>query len=182
MSVTGPGAGSFAHEKGKPERQESECRRSCVVFMRYDLDRGMRYEKVSERSTKADYVAFVDQVLKQHYPQAEKMELVQDKLNTHKYGSFYEYLPLERAAELRKLVSFHYTPKHGSWLNMVEIAFSALSRQCLNRRIATVEELEKQLKPWVKERNEKQVKIHRSFTAKDAREKLASQFTKAFKS
>ena len=103
---------------------------------------------------------------------------MQDNLNTHKFGSFYEHLPLERAAELRKLINFHFTPKHGSWLNMVEIEFSALSRQCLNRRIATMEQLEKEMMPWIKERNEKQVKIHWSFTAKDARDKLASQYAK----
>jgi len=106
---------------------------------------------------------------------------VQDNLNTHKYGSFYEHLPVERAAALRRLISFHFTPKHGSWLNMVEIEFSALPRQCLNRRIATMEKLDGEIRPWIKERNEKQVKIHWSFTVKDARIKLASQYKRAFK-
>lgn len=168
-------------KEGKPLRQDYEYKRmgTCVVFMVYDIDKGIRYGKVSERRTKADYAAFVDEVLKQRYGQAEKIELVQDNLNTHKYGSFYEHLPLERAAELRRLITFHYTPKHGSWLNMVEIEFSALSRQCLDRRIATMEQLREQMQPWVEERNEKQVKIHWSFTLKEAREKLGSQYTKA---
>lgn len=167
-------------KEGKPLREDSEYKRmgTCVIFMAYDFDKGIRYGKVSQTRKKEDYAAFVDEVLKQHYPQAEKVELVQDNLNTHKFGSFYEHLPLERAAELRKLLNFHFTPKHGSWLNMVEIEFSALSRQCLNRRIATMEQLEKEMMPWIKERNEKQVKIHWSFTAKDARDKLASQYAK----
>lgn len=173
----------LAMKQGKPERQDSEYKRigSCVVFMAYDIDRGTRYGKVSQTRKKEDYAAFVDEVVGEHYPQAETIELVQDNLNTHKFGSFYEHLPLKRAAELRELINFHYTPKHGSWLNMVEIEFSALSRQCLNRRIATMEQLEEQMKPWVKERNEKQVKIHWSFTVKEARDKLASQYDKAFK-
>lgn len=170
-------------KEGRPLREDSEYKRmgTCVVFMAYDIDKGIRYGKISKRRTKADYAAFVDEILKQYYPQAEKVELVQDNLNTHKFGSFYEHLPIERAAELRKLINFHFTPKHGSWLNMVEIEFSALSRQCLNRRVATMEQLEEEMMPWIKERNEKQVKIHWSFTVKDARDKLASQYTKAFK-
>lgn len=170
-------------KEGKPLRQDYEYIRmgSCVVFMIYDMDKGLRYGKVTERRTKADYAAFVDEVLKEHYKGSERIEMVLDNLNTHTFGSFYEYLPVERAAELRRRMTFHYTPKHGSWLNMVEIEFSALSRQCLKRRIATMEKLSEQLQPWIKERNEKQIKIHWSFTAKDARGKLASQYAKAFK-
>lgn len=167
-------------KEGKPLREDYEYKRmgSCVVFMVYDTDKGIRYGKISQTRKKEDYAAFVDEVLKQHYPKAEKIELVQGNLNTHKFGSFYEHLPVERAAGLRKLINFHFTPKHGSWLNMVEIEFSALSRQCLNRRIATMEKLEKQMRPWIKERNEKQVKIHWSFTVKDARNKLDTHYDK----
>lgn len=167
-------------KKGKPVRQDYEYERegSCVVFMIYDIDTGVRYGKVRQRRTKADYAAFVDEVLEQHYPDVEKIDLVQDNLNTHKYGSFYERLPLERAAELRNRIIFHYTPKHASWLNMVEIEFSALSRQCLDRRIASMEQLNEQMQPWIDERNQKRIKIHWSFTVKDAREKLGSQYQK----
>jgi hypothetical protein len=167
--------------KGRSLRQDYEYKRegSCVVFMVYDMDRGIRYGKVSQRRTKADYAAFVDGVLAQHYPGFEGIDLVQDNLNTHKYGSFYEHLSLERAAELRRLITFHYTPKHASWLNMVEIEFSALSRQCLDRRIASMEQLDRQMQPWIEERNHKQTKIHWSFTVKDAREKLNSHYQKA---
>lgn len=170
----------FPMKAGKALRQDYEYKRmgTCVVFMAYDLDTGVRYGKVSERRTKADYAAFVDELIKQHYPQAERVELVQDNLNTHQYGSFYEYLPLSRAAELRQLIRFHFTPKHGSWLNMVEIEFSALARQCLDRRISSKEQLNEQMQPWINQRNEKQIKIHWSFTVKNAREKFASQYNK----
>lgn len=170
-------------KEGKPLRQDYEYKRmgTCAVFMIYDMNKGLRYGKVSERRTKADYAAFIDEVLKEHYREVEKIELVQDNLNTHTFGSFYEYLPVDRAAELRRLITFHYTPKHGSWLNMVEIEFSALSRQCFKRHIATRDHLDELMQPWIKERNEKQIRIHWSFTVNDARDKLASQYTKAFK-
>ena len=89
-------------KEGKPLRQDYEYKSmdTCVVSMLYDIDKGIRYGKVSERRAKADYAAFVDEVLKQHYPQAEKIELVQDNLNTHRYGSFYEHLPVERVNPL----------------------------------------------------------------------------------
>ena len=166
---------------GQSKRQDYEYKRNgtCVIFMAYDIDRGIRYAAVKERRTKADYAAFIDEILKQHYPQAKQVELVQDNLNTHNYGSFYENLPLERAAELRQMIRFHYTPKHGSWLNMVEIEFSALSRQCLDERIGTMEKLKQCLEPWLKERNDKQVKINWSFTVNQAREKLASKYKNA---
>lgn len=109
-------------KEGKPLRQDYEYKRmgTCSVFMIYGMDKGLRYGKISERRTKADYAAFVIEVLKENYREIEKIELVQDNLNTHKFGSFYEYLPVERAAELRRMLNFHYTLKHGSWLNMVE--------------------------------------------------------------
>ena len=165
-------------EPGKSERIDSEYERkgTCCVLLAYDLASGKRYAQVRERRTKADYAQFIDQLVKEHYPQARRIKLVQDNLNTHSYGSFYEHLPVERAAQLRKLVCFHFTPKHGSWLNMVEIEFSALSRQCLNRRIATMEKIKKEVKAWVEKRNELKVKINWSFTSALARDKLASKY------
>ena len=140
-------------KEGKPLREVSEYKRmgTFVVFIAYDIDKGIRYGKFNQTRKKEDYAAFVDEVLKQHYSKAEKVELVQDNLNKHKFGSFYEHLPIERAAELRKLINFHFTPKHGSWLNMVEIEFSALSRQCLNSRITSMEQLEEEMMPWIKD-------------------------------
>ncbi len=99
----------------KPHR-----RTGCIVLLAYDLDTGQRYTEVSERRTKADYAGFVDRVVSTHYADKEFIDLVQDNLNTHKYGSFYEHLPLATARALSRKLVFHFTPKHGSWLNMAE--------------------------------------------------------------
>lgn len=103
---------------------------TCVVFLAYDIDSGERFVWVNKTRTKRDYAHFMDQLEhKSEYKEADKIIVIQDNLNTHKNGSFYENLPVQRAAELRRKMEFHYTPKHGSWLNMAEIEFSALSRQ-----------------------------------------------------
>ncbi len=112
------------------------------------------------------------------YIHFEKLITVLDNLNTHKYGSFYEFLELDREAALRKKIEFVYTPKHGSWLNMIEIEFPALSNQCLNRRSATKEKLEKEFLAWQHKRNEKKTRISWSFTVAKAREKMASHYIK----
>lgn len=165
-------------EPGSSKREDYEYahKGTCTLFMAYDIDNQVRYAQVRQERKKVDYAAFVDEVLREHYPQAERVEVVQDNLNTHVYGSFYEHLPLERAAELRQKIHFHYTPKHGSWLNMVELEFSAFSRQCLKERVASIEQMKEKLQPWVKERNERKVKIHWSFTLRRAREKLQSKY------
>ena len=107
-----------------------------------------------------------------HYAGVEQIDLVQDNLNTHKYGSFYEHLPVSQARLLSRKLTFHFTPKHGSWLNMAEIEFSALARQCLNRRIGSLEELARQVELWTNERNERAVRVHWSFTVATAEYKL----------
>jgi hypothetical protein len=118
----------------------------------------------------------MDWLLKEHYPYSEQFQLVQDNLNTHHASSFYEHLPLERAGELAHKIRFHYTPKHGSWLNMAEIEFSALARQCLDRRIKDLPTLKREVVAWSQQRNEQKVKIHWSFTVKTARTVLASKY------
>ena len=165
---------------GKPERIDSEYERkgTCCVLLAYNIDTGQRHVQVRKQRTKADYAQFMDQVLGEHYPLAKKVELVQDNLNTHNFGSFYEHLPLERAGELRRLITFHFTPKHGSWLNMAEIEFSALSRQCLKRRIATIEQMQTEVQAWVVERNKESVRVNWSFTVSGARDKMQSQYNK----
>ena len=139
-----------------------------VVLLAYDLDKGLRYTQTREQRTKADYADFIHHVVTTYYADAEYIDLVQDNLNTHKYGSFYEYLPAADARALSRKVVFHFTPKHGSWLNMAEIEFSALARQCLNRRIGSLAELARQVSLWQAERNERAVKIHWSFTVATA--------------
>lgn len=143
--------------------------------MAYDIDKGKRYAQVREQRTKRDYAEFMEWVIKQQYSQAKKVVVVQDNINTHKKGSLYEHLPTQRAGELAGLLDFHFTPRHGSWLNMAEIEFSALSRQCLNRRIGSIKKLNHEVKAWLKNRNKK-AKINWSFTVSKARHTMDSQY------
>jgi transposase len=163
---------------GKPLRQDYEYERkgTACVLLAYDLDKGQRYVQVRERRTKKDYAEFMDWLVKEHYPHAQQIHLVQDNLNTHSMSSFYEHLPVSRAGELAQKMQFHFTPKHGSWLNMAEIEFSALTRQCLERRIKDIPTLQTQVLAWSKQRNENAIKIHWSFTVNTARVSLASKY------
>lgn len=159
---------------GKAAKEDNEYIRqgTGVVLLAYDLDKGIRYTQTRQQRTKADYAQFMNHILTTHYAEVEVVDLVQDNLNTHKYGSFYEHLPLPQARLLSRKLMFHFTPKHGSWLNMAEIEFSALARQCLNRRIGHLDELARQVELWTSERNERAVKVHWSFTVATAEDKL----------
>ncbi|QHV95678.1 transposase [Spirosoma endbachense] len=153
---------------------------TCVVLLAYDLDTGQRYTQVRKQRTKADYAEFMNDVITTHYTHLDRIELIQDNLNTHTYGSFYEHLPAAQARALSRKVVFHFTPKHGSWLNinMAELEFSALARQCLNQRIGSLEELTHQVALWVAERNARSVKVHWSFTVAKAEDKLKRWYEK----
>ncbi|MCJ8164069.1 IS630 family transposase [Pontibacter sp. E15-1] len=167
-------------KEGKLEKQDNEYKRNgtAVVLLAYDIDTGQRYVQVRRRRTKEDYAQFMEWLAREHYGHAGHIELVQDNLNTHSHGSFYENLPAADARELARKFNFHFTPKHGSWLNMAEIEFSVLARECLNRRIGSIEELEREVLIWCEKRNRKAAKIHWSFTVNTARVKLAEQYQK----
>ena len=167
-------------QPGKPARQDYEYRRNgtAVILLAYDLDTGQRYVQVRKQRTKKDYAEFMHWLAEEQYAHVKQIELVQDNLNTHSYGSFYEHLPAQQARELACKFTFHFTPKHGSWLNMAEIEFSVLARECLDRRIVSIEELDKQVLIWAAQRNRRAPRIHWSFTVNTAREKMASQYTK----
>lgn len=171
----------IAAKPGKAKKQDYEYKRegTCCVFIAYYIDRGWRYTEVREQRTKKDYAQFIDGLVATQYAAAKKIKLVQDNLNTHTKGAFYEHLSTERAGELNELIDFVYTPKHGSWLNMAEIEFSALSRQCLDRRINKVEAMEEQTQAWTQRRNKEGVKINWSFSVVAAREKLDSRYNSA---
>lgn len=158
-------------KEGKAFREDSEYKRkgTCNIFLAYDIDAGIRYTKVTERRTKEDYALFVDEILKEHYPEAEKVTFVQDNLNTHSYGSFFAALDEQRAWQLREKICFCFTPKHASWLNQAEIEFSALSRQCLKQRIGSIEEMKRKVTAWQQIRNQQKVSISWSYTTEDAR-------------
>jgi len=163
---------------GKPLREDYEYKRqgTAVILLAYDIDTGQRYTQVRERRTKKDYAQFMQWLTSTHYQHVEGIEVVQDNLNTHAYGSFYEHMPAHKARELCQKLDFHFTPKHASWLNMAEIEFSDLDRNCLQRRIDSLEKLQSQVAAWQQERNSKAVKIHWSFTVNTARETMARKY------
>jgi hypothetical protein len=139
---------------GKPQRVDYEYARhgSCSLLVAFEPLTGRRLVETSKQRTKSDYCRFMQQVAAL-FPQAEKIVLVQDNLNTHHAGSFYECLSPEAAFDLRQRFEMHYTPKKGSWLNMAELELSALSRICVSRRIPSMEELDREIQSLVKERN-----------------------------
>jgi hypothetical protein len=144
---------------------------SCVLLAAIEPQTGRRLAQVYDRRCKREYALFLKELAAQ-YPEAEKIRLVQDNLNTHNLSSLYETFAAEEAFALSQRFEFYYTPKKASWLNMIEIEFSAIARQCLNRRIATKAELEREVLSLVKEREEKALKIEWQFSIASARTKL----------
>lgn len=158
---------------GKEKKFDSEYTRNGVasVFLAFEPLTGKRLVRVYPRRTKSDYCRFQQEVVKE-WSEAEVIVEVQDNLNTHNVSSFYENLPAPQARELTTRFEFHFTPKKGSWLNMAEMELSALSRQCLSRRIPAIETLLRELEAIVKERNILAIKFKWQFTVENAREKL----------
>ena len=152
---------------------------SCALLAAIEPLTGKRLAQVQPQRTKKEYARFC-QALAAAYPGAKKIRLVQDNLNTHNASSFYENMPAAEAFALAERFEFHYTPKAASWLNMIECEFSAVSRQCLNRRIPTMQQLEKEVLAIVKERNEKKIKINWQFSIESARNKLNRHYQGVF--
>lgn len=176
--LIGPVVAPVPMKPGRVKREDHAYQRhgTAVVLLAYELDRGRRFIAVRKRRTKADYADFMDRLVKEHYADVAQIRLVQDNLNTPSYGSGYEHLEVETAHWLKHKVEFHFTPKHGSWLNMAELELSALSRQCLDRRIESQEALAQEVKAWKPQRNEQGVKLSWSFTTTGAREKLKRHY------
>ena len=161
-------------EPGHPARFDYEYERQGVanLFILFEPLRGWRTIKVTERRTRRDWALLMKELVDVHYPLAESIRLVMDNLNTHIAGALYEtFEPLEAKRILDK-IEFHYTPKHGSWLNMAEIELSVLSRQCLDQRIGDRDRLVHEIDAWQKERNDQSHKMDWRFTTADARIKL----------
>ena len=137
---------------------------------------GWREVKVTERRTAIDYAQVLKELSDVHFPKAKKIVLVQDNLNTHIPASLYEAFTALEARRLVERFEWHYTPKHGSWLNMAESELAILSNQCLDRRIADPRSLRRQVAAWLLERNTYNVKANWRFTAADARIKLKSLY------
>ena len=161
-------------EAGKPERFDTHYQRHgvCNLFLCCEPLRGWRHVKVTARRTKMDFAELIRELVDVHYPEAEKIVLVMDNLNTHTPGSLYDAFEPAEAKRLCDRLEIHHTPKHGSWLNIAECELSVLSRQCTDRRIADEQTLRREVHAWQQERNAKQVTVDWQFTTQDARVKL----------
>ena len=159
---------------GRPARHDPEYERQGVVncFLVTDPLRGWRQVRVSEQRTRLDWAACVKELIDSHYPDAERIVLIMDQLNTHSPASLYEAFPPAEAKRLADKLEIHHTPKHGSWLNMAEIELSALQRQCLNRRLGDRATVEQEVAAWTAARNHAATTIDWRFTTSDARIKL----------
>ena len=160
--------------QGRPYRYDSEYKRNDVsnLFMIFAPLQGFRHVEVTDRRTSIDFAAVCRDIVDVHFPDAEKILLVCDNLNTHTSASLYKAFDRREADRIAEKLEFHYTPKHGSWLNMAEIELSVLSRQCLCRRIPDQETLKREVQAWQNRRNQQQATVHWRFTTKDARIKL----------
>jgi hypothetical protein len=159
---------------GAPARVDYEYERKgvCNQLLMCEPLRGWRHVRVTERRTRRDYAECVRELVEGHYPAAEKIRLVQDNLNTHDGASLYEAFRPERARRLLDKIEFHYTPKHGSWLNMAETEISIMGSQCLDRRLETQGEAAEEIAAWEDKRNARKACIHWTFTLAVARQKL----------
>jgi hypothetical protein len=159
---------------GQPERYDYSYEQGPMLnlFLACEPLLGKRVVKVAEQKTSRDWAHFMQEVIDVHYPKAEKIVLVMDNLATHSPAAFYHTFPPAEARRLAAKLEIHHTPLHGSWLNMAEIEFAALARQCLSRRIATVEELDHQVACWQEQRNAAATTVNWRFTTADARIKL----------
>lgn len=163
---------------GSPKKEHYEYIRNgtCCVFLAFEPLAGKRLICVKERRTMVDYADFM-RLLADQYPEAETILLVQDNLNTHTAGSFYNALPPDDAFQLGRRFEYHYTPKKGSWLNMAEIELSALSKQCLDRRIADMKRLIDEVSAWEQERNAIGATVRWRFNKDNARVKLQRHYS-----
>lgn len=149
---------------------------SCCVLASIEPLTGKRLAHVRKQRTKKEFALFMKHLVEQ-YPKAKRIRVILDNLNTHGYSAFYEQFDAETAASMSEKIEFNFTPKSASWLNMIEIEFSALSRQCLNRRIPCIKQLETQVLTYFKERTQQGVKIVWQFTPQQARKKLNRRYS-----
>jgi len=165
---------SIPAEPGKPGRYDTEYERNGTgnIFLACEPLAGKRQIKITDHRKKTDFAEFIKELVDVHYPNADKIALVMDNLNTHNGSSLYEKFEPSEAKRILDKLEIHYTPKHGSWLNVAEIEFSHLSRQCLDRRIPDKEAFIRETDAWCKERNNSNAIVDWQFTTDDARIKL----------
>jgi hypothetical protein len=159
---------------GWPTRIDYEYERKgvCHQLLFCEPLRGWRHVRVSERRTRKDYAKAVKELLEIYYPKAVKIRLVQDNLNTHDGASLYEAFAPNVARQLLDRIEFHYTPKHGSWVNMAETEINIMKSQCLDRRLENPTRIAAEIAAWEKRRNEQKARIHWTFTLAAARQKM----------
>jgi hypothetical protein len=162
-------------QAGQPRRYDYEYERrgTCNLFIMAQPLAGWRQVKATERRTKTDFARCMQELVDVHFPQATRIRVVLDNLNTHTPGALYEAFSPEDARRILRKLEFHYTPKHGSWLNMAEIEIAILSRQCLQQRIPSVERLDALVHAWTVRRNAQRAAIDWCFDVTNARSTLA---------
>jgi hypothetical protein len=161
-------------QPGQPLREDYHYERRGVqsLFMFFDPIRGWRRVSCADSRTRLDWAEEIRRLLDEDYPEAEKVTLVCDNLNTHSIASLYLAFPAAQAHRLARRLEIHHTPRNGSWLNVAEIELSVLSSQCLNRRVGSATELRAEVEAWQAERNQDQSRVHWRFTTEQARIKL----------
>lgn len=169
---------SWAMRPGDNKKIDSEYTRNGTssIFAFVEALAGRHHVSVREHRTAIDWAEEIRYLVDEMYPAAQKIILVMDNLNTHKPASLYKAFPPEEARRIIKKLEIHYTPKHGSWLNIAEIELNVMTRQCLSRRIASIDALRSELLTWEDERNNGKSKVNWQFTTKDARIKLVSLY------
>ncbi len=161
-------------EMRKPQQEDYEYERKgpCCIFVAFEPHTGQRFIQERKRRTRVDYAQFMKELVEKYYPEAEGVRLVQDNLNTHSAGSFYEAFPPEETFALAQKFEYHYTPKKGSWLNMAEIELPVLAKRCLDRRIGYRGRLAQELGVSKEERTRMKATVRWRFTKKEARVKF----------
>jgi hypothetical protein len=160
---------------GKLLRYDYEYRRmgTCNLFQFFNPFIGWRHMKVTEHRTKKDFAHCMKELVDDFFPDVDLIRVILDQLNTHTYAAIYETFEPEEARRISRKLEFHYTPKHGSWLNMAEIEFSVLYNQCLDRRLPDIPTLSAQIAAWEKTRNTQKIGVDWQFTTDKARQKLS---------
>jgi hypothetical protein len=169
---------SWAMRPGDNKKVDSEYVRkgTCSIFAFVEPLGGKHHVSVRQRRTAIDWAEEIKYLVDELYAENEKIILIMDNLNTHKASSLYKAFPPAEARRILKKIDFHYTPKHGSWLNIAEIELNVMTRQCLSRRIKSIELLRNELLAWESKQNNNYAKINWQFKTKDARIKLASLY------
>ena len=167
-------------KQGSPAKIDNEYERmgTCSIFVMCEPLKGWHHANARERRTAVDYACEIEWLLTESpYKNAPKIKLLQDNLNTHVISSLYKAFPAKKAREYAKRLEFHYTPKHGSWLNIAEISISILSKQCIDRRIASLNLLNSEIFAWETEYNKNRKTVNWQFSTEDARIKLKRLYT-----